>query len=158
MKEETTNIEKEYDKVRAKYTLSPFKDLNKEFELNHIEHKEFILRGVRRRMNDKLIFFCRIIEGVLYPHEKSPLNAYESGFFDDTTKEQLTLIHKKMMIYERQSLLLDIEPDEAKDAEFIKRLAKEWKMFKEQLTAVVRTMEHAWQTTLAKEKEGEYFG
>ncbi len=158
MTKEYSPIEKDYEKIKKQYTLPPFKELDKEFELRTLEIKPFLVRAIRRRMNDKVIFFCRLIEGLLYPHEKSHIHAYESSFFNEQQKEQLTIIHKKMMLLERDSLLLDIESDEEQDAHYIRELAKEWKLLKNATTQAVLIMKKAWETPHKEEKGGAYFG
>ena len=151
-------IEKEYAKIKKAHDLPAFKELDKEFELSVIEVKPFLVRAIRRRMNDKVIFFCRIIEGLLYPHEKSHIHAYESSFFNEQQKEQLTITHKKIMLLERDSLLLDIDSNEEQDARYIRDLAKDWKQFKQTTTQAVLIMKKAWETPQKEEKGGAYFG
>src|SRR3989344_8247197 len=133
-----------YDKLSAKHKLPEYALLNDKFELGDIEKKEFLLRAIRRKMREKLIFFCRILEGILYPTERSPLTAYESSFFDDFTKMHLSQLHKTMMIFDRQSLLLDIQDSDDQNVEFILTLWKEWPTFEKELEEVVKNMEKAW--------------
>lgn len=156
MKEEF-DIIKEYEKIQKKFKLPEFEELNKEFELEALDKKEFLMRAVRRRMNDKVIFFCRIIENVIYPNGQSQISTYEAGFFDDDKKNELAKLHNKLMIFERQSLLLDITPEDNGDAEYIKTLTGGWKNFKSELKEVVLTMENSWKNTV-EEKEERYFG
>ena len=148
----------EYKKIQKKYNLPEFDLLNKEFELGELEKKDFLLRVLRRKMRDKLIFFCRIIEGILYPTDRSPLLTYESGFFDENLKENLMTLHKTMMLFDRQSLLLEVEATEAKDIEFILKLWKEWPQFKRELIKVIVVMEHSWLSTTQEQKTEGYFG
>lgn len=147
-----------YDKLQAKHNLPSYEEITKEFELGDLEKKDDILRAVRRKMRDKLIFFCRILEGVLYPTERSPLTAYESSFFDDYTKMHLSQIHKTLMIFDRQSLLLDIEDTVEKNVEFILTLWKEWPTFKQEISSAVKIMEKAWQSTIEEKSAQGYFG
>lgn len=156
MKEEF-EIRKEYEKIQKKYKIPEFEELNTEFELESLEKKEFLVRAIRRRMNDKVIFFCRIIENIIYPNGQSQIGTYEAGFFSDEKKNELSVIHKKLMIYERQSLLLDITPNDNGDAEYIKALTLEWKNFKNELKETVLIMENSWKNTV-EEKEERYFG
>lgn len=153
------DILKEYKTLQGKYKELPnFEDLDKEFELSNIDKKEFLTRLIRRKMNDKLIFFCRILEGILYPTERSPLSAYESQFFDEQTKQELAKTHKLMMIYERKSLLLDVDVSEQKDIDFILELWKAWTSFKGELSQTVGKMEKSWGQEMKKDKGEGYFG
>ena len=56
---EDINIEKEYKSL--KFNLPPFKDMDDEFEISSIDKKIFLLRSLRRKMNDKILFFFMII-------------------------------------------------------------------------------------------------
>ena len=108
-------------------------------------------------MNDKLIMFCRIIENIVFPSSQNPFTNYESTFFDENKRKQLLKLHKKLMIYERQSLLLDITPDDMDDADYIKDLTKEWSDFKKETHETVKEMQKSWHTE-AKDEEEDYFG
>ncbi len=147
----------EYEKIKKKYKLPDYAPLHKEFELGDIEGKEILLRYIRRKMRDKLIFFCRILEGITYPTERSPLTNYESSAFNDETKLHLSKIHRSMMVFDRQSLLLDIEDSDEKNTEYILSLWKAWPEYKTHLAKVVKTMEKTWQSNVEEETEG-YFG
>ncbi|HZX12140.1 MAG TPA: hypothetical protein VFE88_01665 [Candidatus Nanoarchaeia archaeon] len=154
---EKLDFKAEYEKYRKKHNLPDFDTLHKEFELGDLEKKDFPLRVLRRKMRDKLIFFCRILEGILYPTERSPLSSYESSFFNEDARTTLTKMHSAMMIFDRQSMLLDIEGSEDKDVEYILKLWKQWPTFKQDVANVVRTMEESWKTTIKEETE-HYFG
>ena len=154
---EDFDIKKDYDKLKKKYNLPDFEELNKEFELELIEKKEFLLKTIRRRVNDKAIFFCKILESVLYNNGQNQIGLYESGFFDDIKKAEMSNIHKKLMVYERQSLLLDIEGSEIMDVEYINEVYGEWKEIRGEMKKVVLVMESAWKKETLEEEE-KYFG
>ncbi len=153
------DLEKKYTSLQKKYKLPTFKELDTEFEISSLEKDDPVLRCVRRKMNEKVIFFCKIAEGILYPHEKSHLNAYESSFFGDEQKQEIQKIHRPLMVFERRSLKLDILCSEAEDAAFINELWSQWKTYKKAVFEIVQTMEKAWKSTPRQEKSDEqYFG
>jgi len=66
MAKEEFDIKTEYENLRKKYTKLPnFEVLNNEFELKSIEKNILITRQIRRRLADKVIFFCRILENII---------------------------------------------------------------------------------------------
>ena len=154
---EKPDFKTENDKLKKNYHLPDFKELNNELELGDLEKKEFLLRAIRRKMRDKLIFFCRILEGVLYPTDKSPLTAYESSFFTEDAKYHLSTIHKTMMTFDRRSLSLDVEDTDEKNATYIKDLWKHWQPFKQETSSVIVTMEQSWNHHEKENAQG-YFG
>ena len=157
MADKEFNIENEYESLKKSHKLPDFKELNEEFELNSIEKKEFLIRNIRRRLNEKVIFFCRIIENLIYPSSQSPLSAYESNFFSDEKKQDLAKLHKKLMVFERQSMLLDTNPNSDGDAEYINKMHSEWDSFKKEITETVKEMKDSWHSEL-KDEEHVYFG
>ena len=152
---EKLNIKEEYDKL--KYKLPKFNDINNEFELEFIKEKPFILRQIRRRMNEKVIFFCRIIEGLLYPTQQHIINVTEVKNFSEEKKKEAHKIYKKLMQYERQSLLLDVTPNDKGDVKFINDVFDFWKKIKKDMESIVKLMQESWKKEFSSEKNN-YFG
>lgn len=152
------NIENEYNELRKKYKNLPnFNTLNEEFELWSIDKKPFISRAVRRRLNEKLIFYCRVLEGVLFPTGQSHISNYESDSFPEEEKEKFHRLYKELMVFERKSLLLDVEPNEKEDINFIINLTKKWPSFKSEVKTATKKMVNIWDTSKS-EVEEHYFG
>lgn len=151
-------IKKEYEKLKKKFNLPKFKDLNQEFELYSIEKTDCLLRNIRRRMIEKLGFFTRILDTILYPNSGSLVSIHESKFFSEGEKLRLSDLYKDLMIYERQSLLLDVSPSEKEDALMINRIFKEWDKLKKEIEKVVKTMESSWKSKDKDLKNNIYFG
>src|SRR3989344_9387967 len=157
MEDEKFDIKAEYNKLKHK--LPKFDDLDGEFELSaaNIKDNNFLIRNIRRRLNDKVIFYCRIIEGLLYPNQSSFIGMVEVKAFNEQEKQKISKLYKKLMVYERESLNIDVNPDEKKDTEFINSLFKEWKKFKEEMITISRKMKDAWHLE-EKEEKDVYFG
>jgi len=149
------NIKEEYKKL--KYKLPKFEDINNEFELDFIKDKPFLLRQIRRRMNEKVIFFCRIIEGILYPTQQHIINVTEVKNFSEEKKKEVHKIYKGLMQYERQSLLLDVTPNNKDDVKFINDVFNFWKKTKKQMEEIVKLMKESWKKEFGSEKNN-YFG
>ena len=127
---EFADLKKAYQILQKKYQLPEFKDIHQEFELQHIEDEEFLLRSVRRRIQTKILFFASILESILYPSGQSPSSSYESGFFSSDDKQDLSKVYKKLMILSRKHVRLDVASTEKEDALFIKEaffVAVAWK-------------------------------
>lgn len=157
MVEEKFDVEKEYKNISSKYNLPEFNDLNKDFEISTLENKAFVLSAVRKRMNEKLIFFCKILENILYPTIQNPVTNYESSFFDEEIRKNLVKVHKQLLIFDRHSLSIDVNPNEQEDVDFINNLSKEWSYFKKELKKVVEIMQDSWKKENKEQGEG-YFG
>ncbi len=158
MAKDDFDIKAEYEKLKHKYKeLPPFEEINNNFELIAIDKPGFRSRQIRRLMHDRVIFFCRIIEGILYFSSQSAISAYEANFFNEEEKEEISKIHKRLMIYERESLCLDVNSNENSDIEYIIKLSKEWNELKKELDKIANKMKDCWQKELKEESE-KYFG
>ena len=86
---EKINIRRLYEEIKSKYRQLPdFDKINHDFEVEFIDKEHFILRQIRRRVNEKIIFFCRVTEGILFPAGNSAINAYESESFSEEKRKR----------------------------------------------------------------------
>ena len=90
MKEEKFDIKQEYNILKHK--LPNFNELDREFEISsaNIKDKNFLLRNIRRRINDKVIFYCRLIEGLIYPSTNNIISMFELKSFNEQEKENIS--------------------------------------------------------------------
>jgi len=157
MKEEKFDIKLEYNKLKIK--LPNFEDLDNEFEISNtnLKDKNFFIRNLRRRVNEKVIFYCRIIEGLLYPNQGNLVGMFEIKSFTEEEKNSLSQIYKKLMQYERESLIIDVNPNEKNDASYINNLWRDWHSFKKELIKITEKMKNSWKLEDKKVKDN-YFG
>ena len=157
MKEEKPNLKELYKKFQNK--LPKFEILDEEFELSSVSIKDdtFLIRTIRRRVNEKVVFYCRIIEGLLYPNTNNFMGMLELKSFDDDEKNKMFELYKKLMLYERGSLILDVNPNEKEDFNYINKLWKDWVNFKKELIKITEKMKNSWHEKDEKIKEN-YFG
>ncbi|MAG47490.1 hypothetical protein CL617_02695 [archaeon] len=158
MEKDKFKLKEEYSQLKAK--LPNFEKLNDEFEISRNESdykKEFLLRDIRRKMNDKIIFFCRIIEGLLFPVQANIINMHESKYFDDDIKKKILESYRQLMIFERESLRLDIIPNSEKDAKYINNVYNELLKYKKEMKNVVDIMQESWRKE-EKIVPDNYFG
>lgn len=159
MTKQEFDIKQEYGKLCNRFKdLPSFDWLNKEFEIWTIEKPGMLTRQIRRRLNERLIFLCRILENLIYPSLQNVLSSYESNFFSDDEKKSFMELHRKLMVFERQNMLLDVNCNtEEDDVDFIISLVKEWAGFKSEVSKIIVKMEDSWRKEIKEEGE-EYFG
>lgn len=150
-------IHQEIKEIISKYKLPSFKDLDKEFDVSNIEHDGNILRAIRRKIIEKIELFCKIIESLMFPDASSLSSIQESKILDEDTRQDMLKLYKKLMVYDRISLSLEIDNDDKKNIKFIQDLFTEWKEFKPQLMTIVKNMTDAW-TKDDESIEEKYFG
>ena len=154
---EQNDLKQEINNIIKKYKFPSFKDLDSEFDISSIEHDGFILRAMRRKMVEKLELFCKIIESLMLPDASSLASIQESKAIDEDQRISLHNLYKRLMIFDRISLSLEIENDDKKNVEFIQDLLSEWKNIKPQLMNLVKTMTDSW-TKDDESIEERYFG
>ena len=160
MKDDKFDIKEEYNKL--KHTLPKFDDIDQEFELSNsnikdIKENKFLVRNIRRRINDKVIFYCRVIENLIYPNQSNFISMFELKSFTEKEKQDMSKLYRQLMLYERESLNLDINPDEKRDINYINNLWKNWQEFKKDLIKISQKMKDSWNLE-EKEEKDNYFG
>ena len=148
-------IRSEYEGFNHK--LPRFDDINNEFEIVLIKNKKLLLRQVRRRMNEKVIFFCRIAEDLIYPTHQHIINSTEINNFSEKEKKDIKILYKTLIKFDRESLALDVNPSNEGDAEFINKLFNFWSDIKKSMSKIVKSMRESWDKETTIEKN-DYFG
>jgi len=153
-------IKKDYRELEGKYGLPSWEELDKEFELLYFGETveiTYVLRFVKRRIDDLLRFYANILQGVLQPNPSSPISLQESKFFDQEEMKKIADLLKKIMILERQSLSIDIEKEEEKEAQYIKKSVGELIEIKKEMIEIASILREGWKKETKKEKTN-YFG
>ncbi len=153
-------IKQEYERLKLKYNLPDYEELNREFELLYIQPIQeisFPMRFIRRRVSDRLVWVCNMIQTMLNPNPSSFINLQESKFFDAKDREKMTLLLKEFMQLERQTLILDFLGDEEKDAQLIKEIYKVWIKNKKEIINLAEKLKEGWKQETKQEKN-HYFG
>jgi hypothetical protein len=141
VKEKT--IEQQYVKLKEKYDLPVYGELNRVFEIENIEETSFVLREVIRLMYDKLDKFAKALEEVLQP-ESHLAGLYESGQITELQKKGWYLLYRKIMKVNRKSIVLAAICDEKEEAKEIKDLWKLWNEIHKDLADFGNALTEAW--------------
>lgn len=155
------DLKKEYDGLKKKYGLPDYDKLDNEFEflyVGQIIEIKFPLKFIRRRINDKLAFFCSMLQGVLQPNPGSLVSLQESKFLEQKDLEKTMNLLKELMFVERQSLLLDISYSEKEEAEFVKDVFKKWPEIKESVSDLFQKIKDGWKKEMKEKGAKNYFG
>lgn len=155
MEKDRIDVEQEYKKL--KYNLPNFKELDNEFEVSFITEKSFLLKSIRRKVTEKIILCCRIIESLIYPTQNNIITITEAKNFSEDQKKRMENIYKKLMIFERESLILDINPSDKEDVDYINNIFKYWNKLKKDMIKIVEIMKHSWIKEERLDKNN-YFG
>ena len=155
------NLKEEYEKLRKVYKLPSYEFLDREFELLYVtklEEIKFPLRFIRRRINDKIAWFCNMLQNIIQPNPGSLISLEESKFFSDEDRKKMIDLLKELMYMERESVLLDIDYDKKKDSEYISDALEKWNSIKKEISKFSDKLKKGWKEEIKKESKEEYFG
>jgi hypothetical protein len=149
-------LKKDYAVLRGKYKLPSFKELNEEFDVEKVaEHEtDCLLREMRKAIMDKVIAYLRFIEMLLNP-SNAPMFffALVKGLTSDD-KRALERIYEKLGGLEIDVIELDCHYNEKEEADFIKKIIKEWQCIKEEMLKIVEVLKRNWSQKSRKGDRG----
>lgn len=152
-------LKKEYEKLKARYNLPSFQDMNKDFEIEKLQEREtdLLIREVRRLMVEKNSAYLRFIEMFMNPGNAPMFFFSLVKNMDHVDKKVLEELYGEIGKFEILSLKLDNEYNEEKESEFIKKFYKDWQEIKKKFGEVLKVLEESWDKK-AERKEKGYLG
>lgn len=157
-KSKLEKLKQEYEKIRKKYNLPSFKQLNEDFDIERITKKEteLLTREVRWRITEKVSSAMRFLELFLNP-TSAPL--FILSALKGIGAEARKLIEKsynELVELEIASLNLDLAYDERSEAKFIKDAVERWAILSSNIKEVNRALGEA--LNLKEKTKKDYFG
>tara|TARA_Y100000310_G_scaffold226034_1_gene228115 strand:- start:2888 stop:3358 length:471 start_codon:yes stop_codon:yes gene_type:complete len=152
------HIKKRYKHYKKLYKLPAFEKLDSEFELSTIEQDDLLLSDIRRKISEKIDFFCEIIESSLQPDTASIASMHECKFLEDDEKEKLYTTYKKLMLMNKSAILLGIHSTNEEEAVFINEAFKNLPELKQHILTHARKMKDTWVNHTDIQEELGYFG
>ena len=159
MENEDFNFEKEYKELQDKYKLPNFDSLAEDFDTEKIFEKEssFIIREIRRALNEKLYSYSNLFENLINPTNipMSILNAIRHLSLDE--KKKIREIYKDLSKRQIEVIKLDTIYNEKSEAEFVCDTYKLWQKLKPEIYKIIETLEEKTGEN-NNFKESAYFG
>lgn len=152
-------LKEDYEKLRKKFNLPSFQQLNEEFEIERIsEHEtDTLLREVRKAVTEKSIAFLRFFELIINPSTAPFFLLSIIKHFSNSDKKLVEKIYRELCGFEIKAINLDFKYNEKAEAEFIRDALKKWRGMQQDLQEISKSMEKAWNASFEK-KEGSYLG
>jgi len=152
-------LKKEYEKLKEKYNLPGFQEMNEDFEIEKLQERETetLAREIRRAMIEKNSAYLRFIEMFMNPSSSPMLFLALMKNMDNIDKKLVEGLYSKLGKYEILSLRLDNEHDENKEAEFINKLFKGWQQVKKDFGSLLKFMEDSFDKKSERKEKG-YLG
>jgi GTPase SAR1 family protein len=153
-----SSIKNEYQKLSKKYNLPPFEKIDDEFEISTIDNQIFLLREIRRRLIEKLEIIIKLFDELIQPDASSYSQLYECRAFNDEEKKELYHLYKNLLALDRESLIVGLQTDNKKEADFINKVLNKWLEDKERIIRIVSKLKKSWETESKSDEELGYFG
>ena len=147
-----------YNKFKEKYNLPEFFEMNKLFDIEDIDvETDFLLRKVRRIVSERISGYLRFIEVILNP-SNAPMFIFKLiKKINEEDKKKLTEIYNLLGGFELEIVKLDLEYDENREAEFIKKIYNSLNdKISKKLLIIVEKIGNSVENK--KEDRGSYFG
>ena len=151
-------IERGYNKLRKKYKLPKFNEIDSEFEISNLESAKFLIKNILRRIEEKLEFYIEVIGNLVHPDVSSLSTMYEVRYFSDDEKNEVYMLFKKLMKANRSIIGLILVSDEKKQTDFLKSFLNEWQDMKKELIDHIGKMKDSWEKESTIEEDLGYFG
>lgn len=151
MKQET------YEKLQKKHYLPNFDEINAYFEIADIEDDSaFLLRDIRRKIQDVAMYYAKILEDLLHPETSSAM--HEVSLLTEKDREELLLTYKHLRKIERTGLYIGLGYDDKEDTQFISKAVSSWNDISKPLRKISQKIALSWDSETPREKDTAYFG
>jgi hypothetical protein len=152
-----SDLKKEYEKYEKKFKLPTFKSINEDFEVDKIEYiGDCFLRQIRKSMIEKVVNSVNFLEMLLNP-VNAPRIYY--GYLKSISvedKQYIEDLYTNLGQLSVDSLSLEIDYSDAKEAALIKNLFKVWNDLKPKFRQIITHIKNPEKMEAKKEKS--YFG
>ena len=153
------NLEEEYRELQKKYSLPDFNALNEDFDIERIAEKEtdFILKNIRRAINEKLSAYASLFETLTNPQSASMLifSILKNATSED--KKKIKGIYQELSKLQISIMKLDTIYDEEAEAKFITNANSVWQKSKQEIHNIFEKFEKDFELE-GGPKETSYFG
>ena len=147
---------KKYNELRDKFSLPEYTDLDFNFEIGFPDDKN-VLRAVRKKMSEKLEQYTKFIEELIQP-DSSFSSMYDVKDFSDDFKKKVFSLFRRMMVFYKESIKLNMAISDEKDAEFVKDLYEFWLEVKNDVIVIIDKIKDTWEKDDDDKHITEYFG
>jgi len=127
MEKDDWDYETEYERLKEKFKLPKFQEFAEDFDIEKIAEKEtmFLLREIRRTMNEKLSAYLHLFETLINPSAPPMFIFSVLKKTNGDNKESIKEVYKRISRLQLKVMKLDTLYDEVKEAAFIKVAFKE---------------------------------
>ena len=148
-----------YDKLKQKHGLPEFEKLSEDFDIEKTIDKEstFLIREIRRTINEKLSAYTHLFETILNPTATPMFMFSILRGIDEDNKKKIKEVYKKLSRLQIKAIKLDTIYSEQAEVEFIKNSFNEWQDLKKTIYKVIEKFDENIEEDPSSKERG-YFG
>jgi hypothetical protein len=156
--EDEFDLELEYKKLKEKYPLPNFEKICEDFDIEKVGDKEskFLLREIRRAMNEKISAYLHLFENLINP-VSPPIFVFSIlRGTSNSDKESMKEIYKILSKTQLEIMKLDTIYAEKEEAKFVIEVFGIWQKLKPAIINLVKTFESNFEKDDSS-KKSSYF-
>jgi hypothetical protein len=158
-KSDLEEMKKNYAKIQKKYSLPPFDELSRNFNIERIADREtdYLIREIRAFVSDRIAGYMRLVEMLLNP-SNGPMFIFSMvKCLTADDKKKLTELYKEMARNEISLFEVDLNFSEEKEVKFLKESFKLWNRVKKDINPILNSISKKWDDDCKSESRA-YFG
>ena len=152
-------LSKQYNELAGKHKLPEFDELAQEFDIEKASEKpgKYLLRNMRRTMNDKISAYLHLFETFMNPGNAPMfiLSMLKNATIND--KKDIEEIYKKLAKIEIITIKLDTIYSEENEARFIRDSFDKWQNMKDKIMELIEKFDSSFDVNSKAVARG-YFG
>jgi len=159
MENEDFDFELAYNELKGKHDLPEFKKLAEDFDIEKVADKEsiFLVREIRRVINDKLSAYMHLFETLINPSAPPMFIFSVLRGIKEEDKESIREIYKKLSKSQIEVMKLDTIYSEAGEVAFIKDVFADWQDLKKRIYKIIENLDENIEKDDTSRSRG-YFG
>ncbi len=157
--DELAKLKKDYEKLRKKYKLPKFQELNEDFGIERLADYEnvLLLKNIRKTISEKMIDCLRFLELLLHPMNAPLFFLALAKGMSQADKKKAQHVYERLLSLDLEAFMLELVYNEKAEAEFIKKSFDEWQKLKQDLYELVANLRNSWNKETT-DKEKSYYG
>ena len=125
-------MESEYNELAGKHGLPSFEEMDRLLLLSDFSSQngyvpKYLLKFIKNRFADMFSGWLNFLHGFIFPNPQSAILMSEYSKISEQDKSTINTIIKEMMIFQRESTIIDLDDTPELNADIIKRYFKFWK-------------------------------
>ena len=151
------DITDRYLKLKEKYNLPEYIEIDRDFEIYSISKEEDLIREILKKISSTIDYYTSLLEDIIQPDSRF-YTLKEANILNKEQRKKVTMIYNKLLYMNRAIIELNLTYLEDEASKLISKIYHDWQQIKKDLKEIIKTLKESWlKNTEIKSDEG-YFG